>query len=166
MWSSQRGASIVEVIVAFALLSIAILAGSSYIDNIQSARNIRKLQTTIRFLAIQATLEATGNFRYYPPVNPPDATTQPLYVACFSNAGDKVQNNTPAKGRDFQFYLAANYKEDQASGACSKETAAFEVRFFWLSPFQSDINVNIFNLQPRRGETTRTLFKNFKIFAK
>jgi hypothetical protein len=156
----------IEVIVGAAILGLAITMGNLYIQNVQNAKNMRKHQTTIRFLAIQATMEATINYPFYPPVVPPSPTTQPLYVACFTAQGDKVSNATPTKSRDFQFYVANNYDERLPSGACDKANTKFEVRFFWTTPFQSDININIVNLWFQDSDSERFLFKNFKIFAK
>ena len=166
MWNNQKGATMIEVFVGLAILMTAILGGSTYLTNFQNSRNQRKLQTTFRFLAIQATLEATNNYPFYPPSGLVGGI-QPIYVACFNANGDKVSNTTAEKGRDFQFYLpAAAYADDQKSGACDPKSAAFEARFYWLSPFKSDINVNILNLHADRGRLNQRVYMNFKIFAK
>jgi type II secretory pathway pseudopilin PulG len=155
----------VETIVGLALLTIAISLGMNYISVQQNARAVRKFQSTVRFLAIQATQEATLNYKFYPPILPPNPTDQPLYVACFKDDGNKVPN-IKTTSRDFQFAVIPNYKQDVASGMCDPLTSKFEVRFYWITPIQSDININIFNLRYTPRDSYRLLFKNFKVFAK
>jgi type II secretory pathway pseudopilin PulG len=155
----------IETLVGLSLLTVAITLGMNYITVQQNARAIRKFQSTVRFLAIQATQEATLNYKFYPPIAKPDPTTQPLYVACYNAAGNTVPNLI-TKSRDYQFYLAADYAPDKPTSACDKTIARFEARFYWLDPYTTAIKIDIFNLNYRERDSIRLLTKSFKVFAK
>lgn len=163
VWSkNQKGFSLVEVLVGSAMLSGAIFAGMNYISNMQSSRKVRNTQSMYRYLAIQATQAITTGVAFYPPVDPPTASEQVLYVGCFDGQGVNIPNK---KGnRDFQFTVVnAPFNEKTSTDSCN--SAIYEVRFYWSNAATKEVLINVLGLN-KLGTQDRLTSQNFKVFAK
>lgn len=159
MWNKtyQKGFSLVETMVAMALLSGAITLGMNFVGEQNKSRDSRTKQSIHRYIAIQVTQHINGNLSYYPPVAPLSTSDKIVYVGCMSKEGMLM-------GNKFQFHVSSSFADNVSTGICPVEGTVFEVRFYWLNPLLDEVKINLLTLQP--GTNNSLAVHNFKIFAK
>lgn len=156
MLNKQKGFSLIETMVAMALLAGAVLFGMNALDEQNKSRVVRTKQTMHRFIAIQVTQHINANIPFYPPVDtgPSDKI---IYVGCMTKDG-------VLQGNKFIFKLASSFDEAVSTALCDATLTAYEVRFFWSDPDKDEVKINILTMSP--GTSQSLAVHNFKIFAK
>lgn len=157
MLNNQRGFSLVETMVAMALLIGAVTFGMNALDEQQKSRGARTKQTMHRYIAIQVTQHINSNLPFYPPILPPSPADKIVYVGCMNKDG-VLQNGK------FLFKLIPGFDEGVSTGLCTSPFNSYEVRFFWISSGSDDVKINLLTLSP--GTSQSLAVHNFKIFAK
>jgi prepilin-type N-terminal cleavage/methylation domain-containing protein len=159
MWNkcSERGFSIVETMVAMALLAGAITLGMNFFGVKNKTRDTRTKQTMQRYIAIQITQHINGNLTTYPPISPPTASDKIVYVGCMNKDGVLL-------GNKFKFHVSSTFADDTPTTICELGSTVYEARFYWLNPLLDEVKINILTLSPGSNQSIATL--NFKIFAK
>lgn len=153
----MSGFSLIETMVALALLAGAVTFGMNFINEQQKARGSRTKQTMHRYIAIQVTQHINSNLSFYPPITPSSASDKIIYVGCMSKDG-------VLQGNKFIFKLAPSFDEQTPTGLCTPGLTAYEVRFFWSDTVVDEVKINILTMQPNTAQSLAV--HNFKIFAK
>lgn len=157
MLSKQAGFSLVETMVAMALLVGAVTFGMNALDEQQKSRGTRTKQTMHRYIAIQVTQHINSNLPFYPPITPTSPSDMIVYVGCMNKDG-VLQNGK------FLFKLIPGFDERVSTGLCTSPFNSYEVRFFWLGAGTDDVKINLLTLMA--GTSEALAVHNFKIFAK
>lgn len=157
MLNKQSGFSLIETMVAMALLAGAVLFGMNTLDGQQKSRVVRTKQTMHRFIAIQVTQHINANIPFYPPILPGSPSDKIVYVGCMTKDG-------VLQGNKFIFKLAPSFDENVSTEVCPQALTAYEVRFFWLNSATDEVKINILTMAP--GTSGSLAVHNFKIFAK
>lgn len=175
---SQRGFTLVETLIALALLSGAITLGMNFINGQMNSRTVRAKQSMQRYIAIQVTQHINSNITFYPPISPPGFTffgipipifnPKIIYVGCFTKDGILIENK-------FHFNSISGLAPFNEKVPipnltyCPVGKSFYQVRFFWLpaastSADVDSVKINIITLFA--GADKSLAVHNFKIFAK
>jgi prepilin-type N-terminal cleavage/methylation domain-containing protein len=159
MWSKLKnsGFSLVETLIAMALLVGAISLGMNSLDQQSKSRSTRTKQTMHRYIAIQVTQHINANVATYPPIIPANTSDKIVYYGCLTKDGMLI-------GNKFIFKLATNFDEKVPFGQCPQDLTAYEARFYWSNSVPDEVRINLLTLQT--GTAAFLAVHNFKIFAK
>jgi prepilin-type N-terminal cleavage/methylation domain-containing protein len=162
IWNKTRqsGFTLVETMVAMALLSVAITLGMNFISGATKARRTRTTQSMQRYIAIQVTQHITASLAFYPHINHP-FTKKIVYVGCMTKEGILIGNKYY-----FHSLSAFTFKDKNPTGFCPAVTSAYEVRFYWTETTAKPDEVKINLLTLETGTTRSLAVHNFYIFAK
>ena len=162
IWSktNQRGFTLVETIVAMALLSVAITLGMNFITGATKTRSTRTTQSMQRYIAIQVTQHITSSLAFYPHINHP-IFKKIVYVGCMTKEGLLIGNKY-----GFHQFSSFIFKDKNPTGLCLPPNSAYEVRFYRTeAPLKPDeVKINLLTLES--GTVKSMTVHNFYIFAK
>jgi prepilin-type N-terminal cleavage/methylation domain-containing protein len=167
IWNKTRqgGFTLVETMVAMALLSVAVTLGMNFIGGATKSRKNRSIQSMQRYIAIQVTQHITGNLAMYPPIVHP-ASKKIVYVGCMTKEGILIGNKY-----SFRSLSISTFNEKNPTGLCPADKTAYEARFFWTEAgivngidLSDEVKINLLTLET--GTNKSLAVHNFYIFAK
>lgn len=160
--NKDKGFTLVETIIAIALISVGVFMAMNLIDGQTKSRALRTTQTIFRYIAIQISHTATMANSFFPPIS--SAQNQKVvYVSCYDNKGEITRNINNLSNH--QIYFPDNFKENEKSGQCTDSTS-YEARFFWVNANTGELRVNILHLPSLKKKNSNRAVHNMNIFVK
>lgn len=168
----QSGFTLVETMIAMAILMAAIYAGMTLLDIQRSSGKTRETQTMYRYLAIQTASIVTGYPEKFPALAFStawdDSRDIVIYFACYDKAGNLTPNDLGK--REFTFHQMARDDLDsrRSSERCPSlplSTPRYEVRFWYKNPVTREVTIEILDLTILRSRNSKAAPKQrFTIF--